>query len=65
MVYLLARGSAALYGAADFLGGLGARRTSTLAIVTTSQGVGLVLLALMLPLLDIRDERGSTPERTF
>ena len=51
MVYLLALGSAVLYGAADFLGGLGARRTSTLAIVTTSQGVGLVLLAFLLPLL--------------
>ena len=46
-----ALGSAVLYGAADFLGGLGARRTSTLAIVTTSQGVGLVLLAFLLPLL--------------
>ena len=51
MAYLLALGSAALYGAADFLGGLASRRTSTVAIVVTSQGVGLVLLALMLPLL--------------
>ena len=51
MAYLLAFGSAALYGAADFLGGLASRRTNTLAIVVTSQGTGLTLLALMLPLL--------------
>ena len=51
MAYLLALGSAALYGAADFLGGLASRRTNTLAIVVTSQGAGLTLLALMLPLL--------------
>ncbi len=51
MAYLLALGSAALYGAADFFGGLASRRTNTLAIVVASQGVGLVLLALMLPLL--------------
>ena len=51
MAYLLALGSAALYGAADFLGGLASRRTNTIAIMVTSQGVGLVLLALMLPLL--------------
>ena len=51
MAYLLALGSAALYGAADFFGGLASRRTNTIAIVVTSQGVGLALLALMLPLL--------------
>ena len=51
MAYLLAFGSAALYGAADFLGGLASRRTNTLAIVVASQGTGLTLLALMLPLL--------------
>ena len=51
MAYLLALGSAALYGAADFLGGFASRRTSTLAIVVTSQGSGLTLVALMLPLL--------------
>ena len=51
MAYLLALGSAALYGAADFFGGLASRRTNTLAIVVASQGVGLALLALMLPLL--------------
>ena len=51
MAYLLALGSAALYGAADFLGGLASRRTNTIAIMVTSQGVGLALLAFMLPLL--------------
>ena len=51
MAYLLALGSAALYGAADFLGGLAARRANTLAIVVMSQGCGLVLLVLSLPLL--------------
>jgi hypothetical protein len=41
MVYILALGSAALYGAADFLGGVASRRASTVVIVLTSQGVGL------------------------
>jgi uncharacterized membrane protein len=44
----LALTSAALYGAADFLGGLGARRTNTIAVVAVSQLVGLMLLAVML-----------------
>ena len=51
MAYLLALRSAALYGAADFLGGLASRRANTLAIVVTSQGYGLTLLVLSLPLL--------------
>ena len=51
MVYLLALGSAALYGAADFLGGIASRRTNTTSVVVTSQCAGLALLALMLPLL--------------
>ena len=49
MAYLLALRSAALYGAADFLGGLASRRANTLAIVVTSQGYGLTLLVLSLP----------------
>jgi len=48
---LLALSSAGLYGAADFLGGLAARRASTVAVVAVSQCSGLVVLALMLPLL--------------
>ena len=51
MAYLLAIASAALYGAADFLGGIGSRRASTIAIVVTSQGCGLLALLLILPLL--------------
>ena len=48
MVYFLALASAALYGAADFLGGLASRRASTIAIVLVSQAAGLVPLALLL-----------------
>ena len=53
MAYLLALGSAALYGAADFLGGLASRQTNTITIVVTSQGAGLALLLLILPLLPL------------
>jgi uncharacterized membrane protein len=48
---LLALGSAAMYGAADFLGGLAARRTNTLAVVVVSQLSGLVVLAVVVALL--------------
>jgi drug/metabolite transporter (DMT)-like permease len=51
MVYLLAIGSAVLYGAADFTGGLTTRRAGTIPVVILSQASGLVLLALLLPLL--------------
>jgi drug/metabolite transporter (DMT)-like permease len=51
LVYLLAIGSAVLYGAADFTGGLTTRRAGTVPVVLVSQASGLVLLALMLPLL--------------
>ena len=51
MAYLLAIGSAALYGAADFLGDLGSRRAHTIAIVVTSQGAGMMVLLFLLPLL--------------
>jgi drug/metabolite transporter (DMT)-like permease len=51
MVYLLAIGSAVLYGAADFTGGLTTRRAGAIPVVLLSQGSGLVLVALMLPLL--------------
>jgi len=53
----LALASAALYGAADFLGGLGARRTNTIAVVAVSQLVGLMLLAVMLVWLPDADPR--------
>jgi len=48
---LLALGSAAMYGAADFLGGLAARRTNTMAVVVVSQASGIVALAAMFPWL--------------
>jgi drug/metabolite transporter (DMT)-like permease len=49
--YLLALGSAAFYGAGDFTGGLTTRRASIIPVVLLSQGAGLVLLALLLPVL--------------
>jgi drug/metabolite transporter (DMT)-like permease len=51
MVYLLAIGSALLYGAADFTGGITTRRVGTIPVVVISQGSGLILVALLLPLL--------------
>ena len=51
MAYFLALASAALYGAADFLGGLASRRASTIAIVLVSQAAGLVPLTLLLLVL--------------
>jgi drug/metabolite transporter (DMT)-like permease len=57
MFYVLALASAFVYGAADFLGGLTARRAGTIAVVLVSQGTGLALLGLTLPLLP-----GSSPK---
>lgn len=51
MTELLALSSALFYGSADFLGGLTARRTNTIAAVFVSQFVGLVLLLVALPFL--------------
>jgi drug/metabolite transporter (DMT)-like permease len=48
---VLALVSAALYGAADFLGGLAARRAPVIPVVTLAQGTGVVLLLAMVPLL--------------
>jgi drug/metabolite transporter (DMT)-like permease len=48
---ILALGSATLYGAADFLGGLAARRAHTGTVVLISQASGLVALAAVLPFL--------------
>lgn len=49
--YVLAIGSAVLYGAADFTGGLTSRRAGTIPVVALSQASGLVLLGLLLPVL--------------
>ncbi len=51
MIYLLALGSAVLYGAADFAGGLTTRRVGTIPVVVLSQASGLILLLLIMPLL--------------
>ena len=51
MAYVLALASAALYGAADFLGGLASRTVSTIATVVVSQAAGLLLLVVLLPFL--------------
>ena len=47
-----------LYGAADFTGGLAARRAGTLPVIVLSQFSGLVLLLFLLPVLP-----AATPSR--
>src|SRR6266404_1502501 len=47
---LVALLSAVFYGTADFLGGLAARRAAALSATVLAQGIGLVLVALALPL---------------
>jgi drug/metabolite transporter (DMT)-like permease len=59
LIYFWALGSAVLYGAADFTGGLATRRASTIPIVFLSQLSGLVSLLLLLPLLE-----PATPTRS-
>jgi drug/metabolite transporter (DMT)-like permease len=51
MAYLLAIASAAVYGGADFLGGLATRRSSIFPVIFVSHLVGLALLLSALPLL--------------
>lgn len=51
MPYLLALSSAFVYGAADFVGGLTARRADTFSVVIVSQFAGLMVLALAIPLM--------------
>lgn len=58
MAYLLALLAAGFYGAADFTGGIATRRAAALPVVLISQAVGLVLVALALPLLP-----AATPSR--
>ena len=50
MALVLALVSAVVYGTADFLGGLAARRTAALAATVAAQGIGLVIVAIALPL---------------
>jgi drug/metabolite transporter (DMT)-like permease len=49
MPIALALVAALVYGTGDFLGGLASRRSATVTVVVWSQGLGLVLLALVLP----------------
>lgn len=51
MTSIFALMAAAIYGAADFLGGTVAKRATTLAAVIATQGAGLVLLLLGTPLM--------------
>jgi uncharacterized membrane protein len=51
MTSLLALGAATFYGAADFLGGIAARRATTVATVLTTQGAGLLMLLACSPLM--------------
>ena len=51
LIYFLAIGSAVLFGAADFTGGLTSRRAGAIPVVFLSQASGLVMVALLLPLL--------------
>ena len=51
MAPLLALLSAVAYGAADFLGGVAARRATTIGAVVVSQAAGLAALTLVMPLL--------------
>ena len=43
--------SAVAYGAADFLGGMAAKRATTLGSVVVTQAAGLILLLIVLPVL--------------
>ena len=51
MAILLALGSAVVYGASDFLGGLASRRASVFGVVALSQLAGLAALLTLLPWL--------------
>lgn len=59
MAVILGLLSAVTYGAADFIGGLASRRSSTLSVVVISQLSGLVVLLLLLPVLP-----AATPSRS-
>jgi drug/metabolite transporter (DMT)-like permease len=48
---LLALISAVLYGAADFFGGIAARRAPVVPVVALAQGTGVLLLLALMPLL--------------
>ncbi|MBX6332851.1 MAG: EamA/RhaT family transporter, partial [Gemmatimonadaceae bacterium] len=59
MAVLFALAASALYGTADFFGGLASRRATTFGVATISQLIGLATLLLALPFLP-----ASTPARS-
>jgi drug/metabolite transporter (DMT)-like permease len=59
MPIALALVAALVYGAGDFLGGLASRRSATVSVVVWSQGLGLLLLALVLPWFGGRPASGD------
>lgn len=59
MAALLALLSAAIYGAADFLGGTASRRATVVATVVVSQAAGVVLLLAALPWLPAASVRAA------
>ena len=59
MMFLLALTSSALYGAADFLGGVASKRLSTTVVVAISQATGLAVLLVAVSLLPRADPAGA------
>lgn len=59
MPIVLALCAALVYGSSDFLGGLASRRASAIGVVVWSQGLGLVLLAGVLPFAGGRPVAGD------
>jgi len=58
-MYLIALASAALYGAADFLGGVASKSLSTTLVVAIAQATGLVVLLAAIGLLPPTDPAAS------
>jgi hypothetical protein len=56
----LALVGAIIYGAADFLGGLAARRLRSIVVTAVAAASGLVLLVLALPLVGARGMRSTS-----
>jgi drug/metabolite transporter (DMT)-like permease len=59
VAYALALAAAFFYGAADFTGGLVTRRAAAIPVVVLSQAAGLVLIALLLPVLPAATPRAA------
>ena len=56
---VLGLSSAALYGSADFIGGMAAKRAAVLCVTAVSQSVGLIVLLAMLPFFPGRAAQGD------